>query len=156
MSRTKLTDDEVTIATHMHQAGYETAAIGKTHYYHPRTHEFDTCVDLPDYREWLRAKGRQPLPSGVKVLGSWNPFRNPVDVWLNAAGLPQGLVDSDMSGTFLANKTGDFLCSKHQRPFFLFVSFYEAHAPYHFPIEFCDRCDSENVAVPAVNPEDSA
>src|SRR5262249_49609978 len=51
LSPTPLPEDEVTIITLLSGAGYETAALGKTHYYHPRPHEFDLCIDLGEHED---------------------------------------------------------------------------------------------------------
>ena len=44
-----------------------------------------------------------------------------------------------MGGTFFAEQAAKYLGDKHEKPFFLIVSFYEPHSPYNFPVEFRGR-----------------
>jgi len=59
--------NEVTLPVLLKRVGYQTAAFGKTHYYFPRKYEYDTCVDLSEYHEWLNQKGRQLIPPEIDV-----------------------------------------------------------------------------------------
>ncbi len=155
LSPTPLPDDEVTLPALLRCAGYEVAAIGKTHYYAPRTHEFDHCLDIDDYFDWLRRRRPTPIPVDLEVLGPWMPFVSPAAVWLNSACLPYGAVDDEMCGTFLASQAAEYLARPKSRPFFLYVSFYETHSPFWFPIEFRGRHDPREFAVPPVEPNDA-
>jgi choline-sulfatase len=154
LSPTPLPEGEVTIPALLSSEGYETGAVGKTHYYSPRRHEFDWCVDLAEHRQWLEAKGARPLPPGISVLGPWRPFYDPTPVWLNSDCLPYGSVDADMAGTFFALQAEEYLLRERQAPFFLFVSFYEPHAPFHFPIEYHGRHSPGAFAVPHARPDE--
>ncbi len=154
LSPTPLPDDEVTLPALLRPAGYEVAAFGKTHYYAPRTHEFDLCVDIDDYAAWRRGQKRTPVPEQIDVLGPWMPFVSPAAVWLNSACLPYAAVDGEMCGTFLASQAAEYLAHPKSRPFFLYVSFYETHSPFWFPIEFRGRHDPREFSVPLVGPED--
>jgi choline-sulfatase len=154
LSPTPLPEDEVTIASMLRRVGYEAVALGKTHYYAPLVGEFPTHIDLPEHRQWLDAKGPEPLPPGIEVLGRWRPFRDPAAVWLNAAGRPYGAVDGDMSGTFFAEHARRYLEQKHKRPFFLTVNFYETHSPFRFPVEYAGRYAPASFDVPEPSPED--
>jgi choline-sulfatase len=87
------------------------------------------------------------------VLGPWRPFSDPASTWLNSGCLPYGAVDADMFGTFLAARAAEYLAAERARPFFLYVSFYETHAPFWFPLEYRGRHDPSSFCVPAVEPE---
>jgi choline-sulfatase len=128
------------------------AAFGKTHYYWPRPHEFDICVDWPDYQAWLSNKSR--FSSNGDVLGPWRPFCDPASVWLNSAALPYAAFDANMFGTFLATQAVQYLAMQKARPFFLYVSFYETHSPFWFPVEFRGRHSPRSFQVPRIGPED--
>lgn len=154
LSPTPLPEDEVTLPTMLRRAGYETAALGKTHYYLPRRHEFDVCIDWPEYQTRLDFQRWQPVMDKGDVLGTWRPFEDPASEWLNSRCLPCAARDADMFGTFLASCAGEYLSSEKARPFFLYVSFYETHSPFWFPIEFRDRHNAAEFAVPQVTPED--
>src|SRR5262249_10336442 len=62
--------------------------------------------------------------------------------------------DNDMPGTYFAQQAVEYLERKRDKPFFLMVSFYEPHSPFHFPVEFRGRHKPEEFAVPKVGPED--
>ena len=153
LTPTPLPEDEVTIGGMLREAGYEAVAIGKTHYYDPLDREFDRCVDRLEFRRFLDRKPPEPSPPDVRVLGPWAPFCDPASVWLNAECLPYA-PDAEMSGTFLAEQAEEFLRQTHEKPFFLWVGFYEVHSPFRFPIEFTNRFDPSIFPVPEVSPED--
>jgi choline-sulfatase len=154
LSPTPLPDDEVTLPTLLASAGYEVAAFGKTHYYWPRRHEFDVCLDWQEYQAWLKTNPPAPLPAGVEVVGRWRPFVDPPCVWLNSACLPHPAVDADMYGTYLVSHAAQYLTQKRTRPFFVYVSFYETHAPFSFPVEYRGRYDPRSFRAAAVGAED--
>jgi choline-sulfatase len=99
-------------------------------------------------------KGPSPLPTGMEVLGPWRPFYDPPSVWLNSACLPYPAENANMYGTFLASQAARYLHGERTRPFFLYVSFYETHSPFAFPIEYRGRHVPRSFRVPPVGPED--
>ena len=154
LSPTSLPDDEVTLPSLLSRAGYEVASFGKTHFYQPRRHEFDVCLDWEEYSAWRSRRPPAPLPAGVEVLGPYRPLSDSRGVWLNSKYLPYPAMDADMFGTFLASHAAEYLAPDRRRPFFAYVSFYETHSPFAFPVEFRDRHDPRTFSVPAVSPED--
>jgi choline-sulfatase len=154
LSRTPLPDDEVTLPALLRRAGYQVAAFGKTHYYWPRRHEFDVCADWVEYEEELARRGQGSGPPRGEVLGLWRPFVDPARVWLNSGCLPYPAVDADMFGTFLASRAAQYLGEERAGPFFLYVSFYETHAPFWFPVEYRGHYDPRAFRVPAVTAAD--
>lgn len=152
--KTALPDGTPTLATMFKAAGYDTAAIGKMHFNSTLKHGFDVRVDAPDHRKELAARKPHALPDGVEVQPKWQPFKDPAAVWLNAKALPFGAIDADMPGTFYAAKATEQLAAKRDRPFFLMVSFYEPHSPFHFPVEDRGTFDPKAFAAPKVGAED--
>jgi choline-sulfatase len=161
---TALPESEITLAELLRDAGYDTAAIGKMHFNSELKHGFKTRIDLPDHHRWLQAKGKTPVPTDIEALPPWKPFRDPAAIWLNSSAKPFALADADMPGTYFADQAAEFLQrhsaapgegdGKTQRPFFLMVSFYEPHSPFHFPVEYRGRHKPGEFAAPAVGPED--
>ena len=49
-----------------------------------------------------------------------------------------------------------YLQEKRDKPFFLIVSFYEPHSPFHFPVEYRGRHKPEEFAVPKLGADDDA
>jgi choline-sulfatase len=152
--KTPLPETEQTLATLLKRAGYDTAAIGKMHFNSQLRHGFDLRLDLPDHQAYLKEKGKKPLPDGVEVQPPWKPFKDPAAVWLNSACRPFGAADADMPGTFFAERAAQYLADRGGRPFFLMVSFYEPHSPFHFPVEYRGRHRPDEYAVPKAGPED--
>jgi choline-sulfatase len=124
------------------------------HFNSPLKHGFDLRVDLADHQVHLKQTGRRSLPEGVAVQPPWRPFKDPASVWLNSACLPFGAVDQDMAGTFLAKRAAQYLAEHRDQPFFLMVSFYEPHPPFHFPVEDRGRHRPEEYPLPKPGPED--
>ena len=91
---------------------------------------------------------------------------DPAGTWLNSEGLPRtgypapadfehrGLYDDDFLGTFFANRAIDFMTRNRDERFCLWLSFYEPHSPFNFPIEFAGRYDPAAMPVPETGPED--
>ncbi|HWB10572.1 MAG TPA: sulfatase-like hydrolase/transferase [Pirellulales bacterium] len=153
--KSALPDGETTLAELLAQVGYRTAALGKMHFNSQLKHGFALRLDLADYQQALKARGRQPIPDGLRVQPAWRPFQDPASVWLNSDRLPVGLADDDMSGTWLAQQAADYLRDASGEPFFLMVSFYEPHSPFLFPVEYQGRRDPRSFTVPPVAPQDA-
>jgi arylsulfatase A-like enzyme len=152
--KTALPDGTPTLATMFKAAGYETLSVGKMHFNSQFKHGFDVRIDAPDHRKELNARKPQPLPDGVEVQPKWQPFKDPAAVWLNSKALPFGAADADMPGTFYAAKAAEQFAASHDKPFFLMVSFYEPHSPFHFPVEDRGTFDPKKFSVPKVGTED--
>jgi arylsulfatase A-like enzyme len=135
---------------------YDTASIGKMHFNSNLKHGFDFRIDMPEYRKALQARGAKPLPQGVTVLPAWKPFQDPARTWLNSEARPYGAIDANMSGTFFAEQAVKYLEQQRDKPFFLIVSFYEPHSPFHFPVEYRGRHKPEEFTVPKLGPDDDA
>jgi choline-sulfatase len=153
-----LGDEEITLAETLSALGYRTAAIGKMHFNSQRRHGFDQQIDHAKHRALLKDYPPEPLtskelPADTKALGIWRPFRDPAHEWLNAEQRPYGARDADMAGTYFADEAARLL-SESEVPFFLTVSFYEPHSPFHFPVEFAGRVDPDKLEVPPVGVDD--
>jgi len=153
LSPTALPDDEVTLPSMLRIAGYQTAAFGKTHFYRPQRDQFDVSLDYPDYRRWFAAQGGGVSPS-VRTLGPWRPFGDPAAVWLNSTALPYAATDEAMFGTYLSRGAAEFLTHSAAPPFFLYVSYFETHSPFAFPVEFAGRYSARDFSAPQVIDED--
>ncbi|MBI3864435.1 MAG: sulfatase-like hydrolase/transferase [Planctomycetia bacterium] len=160
---TALPESELTLAELLAGAGYSTAAIGKMHFNSPLKHGFETRLDMPEYQKLLQAKGKTELPAGVDVQPQWKPFRDPARIWLNSGALPFGAVDAEMPGTYFAEQAVQQIAEHGEKarqgpaggmPFFMMVSFYEPHSPFHFPVEFRGRHRAEEFVAPPVGRED--
>ena len=148
--KTALPDGTPTLATLFKAAGYNTLSVGKMHFNSQLKHGFDVRIDAPDHRKELTARKPQPLPDGVEVQPKWQPFKDHARTWLNSKALPFGATAADMPGTFYAAKGAELLAAKRDKPFFLMVSFYEPHSPFHFPVEDRGTFDPKKFTVPKV------
>lgn len=154
LSRTPLPDDETTLPARLQAAGYETAAFGKTHFYAPRPSDYTVRVDRGEYTDWLSARDQLLVPADVPVLGPWAPFHDPARVWLNADVLPFGRFDEEMVGTFYATRAAEYLRSAATQPFFCYVSFYETHSPFGYPVDWPHRHSPDEFAAPRITRAD--
>ena len=154
LSPTPLPDSEVPLPQRLRRAGYTVAAFGKTHFYAPQRSLFDLCRDWPDYCHWLAEQENGEEHLAGPVLGRWRPFRDPPQVWLNSAVWPYPAHDKEMFGTYLAQAAVDFIRQPHPHPFFLYLSPYETHAPFNFPVEFRGRHCPAEFPAPKVHPDD--
>lgn len=151
---TALPASETTLAEMLASAGYRTGALGKMHFNSELRHGFEFRLDLEDHSKWLGETGARPLEANTPALGPWRPFRDPAGVWLNSACLPYPARDPDMSGTWFAGKAAEFI-EDADAPFFLMVSFYEPHSPFHFPFELARRHNASEFSAPPVPAADA-
>jgi choline-sulfatase len=155
--RSVLADAQVTLAEQLRAQGYHTAAFGKMHFNRPPSpgiHGFDIAlVDSAAQKAWRDQVRPREIPAGMPAKPPWRPFRDPARIWLNADKLPYPRYEADMLGTFIARQASEFLRSS-RRPWAAWVSFFEPHSPFDFPIEYRDRFDPARFAVPPVGPGD--
>jgi choline-sulfatase len=152
--QTALAEDQLTIAEHLKQFGFKTAAVGKMHFNSQLTHGFDYRLDSPEYEAYIRQHPPRVPPDSVRVKPRWRPFQDPARIWLNADMLPTRYYDADSEGTWLARKAIEFLRENKENRFCLWLGFEEPHAPFDFPIEYTGKYDPASMPVPSVGPED--
>lgn len=153
--RTPLAEHQLTIAEHLKQFGYRTGAVGKMHFNSKLKHGFDYRIDLPEYQRWLKERPTRAVPAQMRVKQpQFRPFVDSARVWLNGDYLPAGRHDEEMAGTFLARRAIEFLEQKSEQPFCLWVSFYEPHSPFDFPIEYAGLFDPKQMPVGNIGRED--
>lgn len=169
---TPLSRHVVTIADQLKQEGFRTGAIGKMHFNADREtlertgfdrevvenaddhHGFDYRLDRADHRRYLEENPRRKPPEDMDVKPPWRPFRDPARIWLNADRLPAGVYDEESEGTFFAQKAVEFLRQNQDERFCLWLSFYQPHSPFDFPIEYAGKYDAREMSLPRVGPED--
>ena len=152
--RDVLDESTITMAETFSAHGYATAAIGKMHFNSGASHGFQLRVDRPQHRALLKAREATPLPEGLEVLGKWRPFQTPAAEWLNADYRPYPAAEIDMAPNFFVDAAAKFLHQDRQEPFFLLLSFYQPHSPFHFPVEYAGRFDPTQFEVPVPGAED--
>jgi choline-sulfatase len=153
--QTPLSENQVTITEHLKAQGFATGAVGKMHFNSELKHGFDYRFDKADHQKYLKEHPAQPLPAGTKVKPVWQPFKDPARIWLNAEGLPVGLLDADSEGTFFSNKAMEFLRDNKDQRFCLWVSYNQPHSPFDFPVEYAGKYEPAKMPLPQTSPEDA-
>lgn len=158
--QTALDPAKPTLAKQLKKAGYTTAAFGKMHFNRrggPGLHGFDWLLaDGEATRAWQQSVKAAPVDASIRVQKlPWRPFQTPAREWLNADKRPYPRMDADMRGTFIVREALQFLEEKRDQPFALWISLFEPHSPFDFPVEDRDRFDPDAFQPPAVGPEDS-
>jgi choline-sulfatase len=163
---TPLAEEQVTIAEHLKEFGFQTAAIGKMHFNSQLKHGFDHRIDAENYDAHLAKKPARKPPPGQRYKPIWRPFQVPAREWLNADRLPgtgyprpanpenQGLYDEDFLGTYFVRQATEFLARHRDERMCVWLSFYEPHSPFNFPIEDANNYDPARVPLPKPGPED--
>lgn len=137
-----------TFMSAMHQSGYATHAVGKTHF-HGRNYGFENiermeeCVDClleDDYVRYLRAEGvRTRFQHGMRDLLYFQPQTLPTPVEHS----PDEWV-ADRSIAFLR----DHARYASERPFLLFTSFIDPHPPFAAPEPYASMYDPADIPLP--------
>lgn len=150
---TPLPDDAVTLGDWLGDLGYDTAAIGKTHFNSDAHHGFATRLDTSDWNAWLR---KHP-PAGGDHRRERRPLRDPPETWLNTGVDSYGMPEPAMESSYQVDRAAEFLSGHKDRdrsaPFALFVGFPEPHAPFKFP-DGWPRHRVQEFAVPPVSTAD--
>ncbi len=157
--QTALDPGKPTLAKQLKKAGYTTAAFGKMHFNRPPEpglHGFDLpLTDGAAGRAWQQSVQPAPVDPSIPVQTlPWRPFQTPAREWLNAAAAPYPRRDADMRGTFLAREAMRFMEENRDRPFALWVSLFEPHSPFDFPVEDRGRFDPRSFEPPGAGADD--
>ncbi len=153
---TPLSEDQTTIAEHLKRFGFRTGAVGKMHFNSSLRHGFEYRVDRGQYREWLEMMGPSQPRETTRVRPSWRPFRDPARIWLNADVLPGSQIDEHSEGTYFAEKAIEFLRTRSEQRFCLWLSFAEPHSSFNFPVEYSGKYNPADMTIPEVGPDDAA
>lgn len=149
-----LDESTLSIADHLGAHGYRSAAIGKMHFNSASRHGFDVRLDRRDWREHLARHPPRPVPDDLPVRPEWRPFRDPARIWLNAEARPSAHHEADSEAAWFVDRAVDFMRDEDPRPFLVWLSFYEPHSPFNFPVEYAGRVDPASIEVPRPGPED--
>src|SRR5689334_19217890 len=137
---TPLSPEKPTLAKQFRAAGYNTAVFGKMHFNRPAEpglHGFEVMVTEHEITQaWQADVKPRPIPTDIRTKPvQWRPFRDPARIWLDADKLPFARTEADMRGTYIANRSIEYLEQHRDKPFALWTSFQEPHSPFDFPIE---------------------
>jgi arylsulfatase A-like enzyme len=156
---TLLNHSEVLLPQRLQDAGYDTRLIGKLHlaYQYPAVPDsardvgFNTVElhdgsghtnDWSDYVKWRNANDPQTTTNYRKTIGNkarpgQNPYRAVVD-------------DEFTDTTWTGERTRIHLreAAVHQKPFFLFSSYWKPHAPFEVPAPFDAQHNGDDIPLP--------
>lgn len=156
---TPLSEDKPTLAKQLAGHGYETAVFGKMHFNRsgqPGLHGFQTAVteDIVHTR-WTGQGIQHPVPQDIPTKPAWHPFKDPARIWLNADKLPFPRYDDEMRSTWTARQACQYLDAHRDGPFALWVSLFDPHSPFDFPVEDKESFNPDAFDVPLVVPTDA-
>ena len=152
---TPLDRSEVLMQARLKAAGYQTASVGKLHYYPPSAeaarqtgfdlvelHDGVPFTDLwSDYVKWLRVNDPAHLPNYRALAKDIQPDRNPF-----RAAIATEFTDTAWVGQRARHHLAEL--AKGDKPFFLNVSFWKPHSPYEIGPPYDTMYDSVKIPVP--------
>ena len=170
----KLPEDTVTIARLLKAHGYETAQVGKLHFWphsrrchrdpHP-AYDFDTLIlsDEPGcyddaYIKWVEAidPAQVPLCRCKMPPAALQDGRK--DVYDKGRSTEEPYVFEGDEGlthsSFVASEVCRLLRQPHSRPFFCIGGFYAPHAPINPPQRFVDMFDPAEMPLPRLSEQE--
>lgn len=147
---TPLPDGLETLPKLLTVAGYRTGAFGKMHLNGARDHGFEITIDRPEYDRYRKENPARPIPAGARVKPAWKPFQDPARIWLNAECLPYPSFRDEMPSTWITDQAIRFAEQSGDQPFCMWLSLYEPHSPFDFPLEYAGRYNPKTMPVPPV------
>jgi choline-sulfatase len=156
---TPLSEEKPTLAKQFAGHGYNTAVFGKMHFNRPGRpglHGLQTAVteDVVAKR-WGAEGAKHPVPENIPTKPAWHPFKDPARIWLNADKLPFPRYYDEMRSTWTARQACQYLEEHKDGQFALWVSLFDPHSPFDFPVEDKDVFDPNSFEAPKVGPEDA-
>ncbi len=106
-------------------------------------------------KRWGAEGGKRPVPQDVSTKPAWHPFKDPARIWLNADKLPFPRYYDEMRSTWTARQACQYLDQHKDGQFALWVSLFDPHSPFDFPVEDKDAFDASSFNPPKVGPEDA-
>ncbi len=156
---TPLSEDKPTLAKQLAGQGYETAVFGKMHFNRPGRpglHGFQTAVtEDVVHQRWTAEGAKHPVPPDIPTKPAWHPFKDPARIWLNADKLPFPRYYDEMRSTWTARQACRHLEEHKDGKFALWVSLFDPHSPFDFPVEDTNAFEAASFKTPKVGPEDA-
>lgn len=141
--------DEVTVGELFRAAGYATANIGKHHMHMTESngrHGFDLVIDMPEYQQFVGARGA----SRWSADGTWLDGPRP-----GRANVGASNVDNEHHPTgFWTAQTIKSLRENRDRPFCLWYSFHGPHTPITPSKPWAEMYDADKLSLPPNNAYD--
>ncbi len=154
-------EGNITIAEHLRDQGYATALIGKDHWNNWMwaslykdglpDHGFDLKITNGEYRRYYQTLEHPEIK--VETYNRQEALKDDAER-INWRVLPHPVTDAQSRGVYFVNQAIDFMDQNQDKPFFLWLSFYDPHAPFHFPLEFAGKYKGEDMTLPPTSPED--
>lgn len=153
--------EQLTLAHLVSYYEYRTRAFGLLDFQIKRTHGFFRVFTYANINGpfYDRASRRLPDPvdKNIRLQTAWMPYNSPARLWLNASNLPMGAQADAMPGFIFAKAAADFVreAKDSDRPFFIYLSLPDPHAPFAYPVELAGMFDAADFEPPELGPDDA-
>lgn len=149
---TPLDDQEILMQKHLQNAGYDTAFVGKLHYWPPtrekglesgfnegRIHDAADTNQWSDYYCWLKEHAPEYTDNirALKNISTGNPF---------TSRIPDEFHETTWCGKETRRILQERLCN--DKPFFLFSSFWKPHSPFEIPEPWASMYNDVEIPLP--------
>jgi arylsulfatase A-like enzyme len=147
-STTGLNPAEHTIADHLRQQGYATAAFGKWHLGHhpevlPTANGFDRYYGIPYSNDMNHPDNKVKPPGGTAGMDAlWNDPESTLTKWRTPLLEDDKIVELPVDQRTITRRCTDralsFIADNQKRPFFLYLPYSMPHIPLYVPDDVCD------------------
>lgn len=147
-SSTGLNPAEHTIADHLKQQGYATAAFGKWHLGHhpevlPTAHGFDHYYGIPYSNDMNHPDNERKPPGGPAGMDAlWNDPESTLTKWRTPLLENETIVELPVDQRTITRRCTDrglaFIKENQNRPFFLYLPYSMPHIPLYVPDDVRD------------------
>ena len=148
LSTTGLNPAEHTIADHLKQQGYATAAFGKWHLGHhpevlPTAHGFDHYFGIPYSNDMNHPDNEGKPPGGAEGMDAlWNDPESTLTKWRTPLMEDEKIVELPVDQRTITRRCTDralnFITENQERPFFLYLPYSMPHIPLYVPDDVRD------------------
>ena len=149
--------DAVTLSQYFRTKGYYAAGGGKI-YHHGQGYNDPRSWD--DYFHWNPDARKNGWFDGYSFPPDPEPERPvtpmPSVSWRNFDWAPIDVDDEDMPDYKVSSWAGDYLQTRHDKPFFLAAGMFRPHIPWFVPRKYFDMYPVDDIIVPPVKEDDLA
>ncbi len=147
-----------TFVSSLHDAGYQTAALGKMHFYPPYAdYGFDAMELAEQHGPGRYMDDYHAYLDEIGLFDTWDEWDQveekrktaPTHYWEQYGGQVSDIPEEHYHSTWITDRTLEFIETRDtNRPFFAWMSFIKPHHPFDPPAPYDQKYNPEDIPLP--------